>query len=107
MVLFDMPDCFAEPPMCASGQVQATNPQRYQGLDKLDMYLCTQGVTGSAIMYQCAPEYYSYTNLFNPFPCVEVLFAQAFLDDSSYYTGFAPFIPFEDVDICGLSYGAT
>merc|ERR1711907_549490 len=58
-------------------------------------------------------EYYSYTNMFNPVPCLEVLLAQVylydkFLGDAAYPAdSLPPFIPFEDYDLCAASYTAT
>merc|ERR1719502_2416088 len=101
MVLFDMPGCTSAFPMCDTGvKSQETGAP-------ISMYLCDQGVQASAKFLMCAPEYYSYTNMMNPFPCVETILAQSYLYDPSSYAGWAPFIPFENVVQCTTSYAAT
>merc|ERR1712167_280559 len=73
----------------------------------IERYLCSQGTQMSGKFFMCAPEYYSYTNMMNPFPCIETIFAAMYLFDSSSYAGWAPFIPFENVEQCTTSYTAT
>merc|ERR1712118_101838 len=70
-----------------------------------------EGVQASGLVMMCAPEYYSYTNILNPIPCIEVLFAQTYLYDQAnggwWGQAAAPFIPFEDLEECTTSYFAT
>merc|ERR1719375_306640 len=107
MVLFDMPGCKSVFPQCSDGLVASTSPYPIGAGNKLEGYLCDMGVQASAKMFMCAPEYYSYTNMMNPFPCVETILAQTYLYDSTSYAGWAPFIPFENVVECTTSYVAT
>jgi hypothetical protein len=109
MLLFDMPGCRgAQWPACSRDMASSSHPMVQRGM--MEEYLCESDVRASGIMFQCAPEYYSYTNMMNPFPCVEVIFAQAFLYDQqhdAWFSYFSPFIPFEDLEECATSYTAT
>lgn len=103
MVLFDMPGCKGKfkIPECAQPTASPMTGNRIDG------YLCDMGVVASGKFFMCAPEYYSYTNIFNPFPCFETILAQTYLYDPTSYAGWAPFIPFENVEECTTSYVAT
>jgi hypothetical protein len=121
MLLYDMSGCNSGTPACANGMVESTGHPGllheagpYAGQpEALPHYLCESGVQPSGKMFQCNSEYYSYTNMFNPVPCVEVLIAQMYLYDKhmgdAHYPGDAlsPFIPHEDFDYCSSSYTAT
>jgi hypothetical protein len=106
MLLFDMPGCKDAFPDCASRLARSTSRAPMGG--DVDSYLCdAHDVAASGKFFMCAPEYYSYTNMMNPFPCVETIMAQTYLVDSSSFAGWAPFIPFENVVECTTSYAAT
>jgi hypothetical protein len=106
MLLFDMPGCKSAFPDCASRLARSTSRAPMGG--DVDSYLCdAHDVAASGKFFMCAPEYYSYTNMMNPFPCVETIMAQTYLVDSSSFAGWAPFIPFENVVECTTSYAAT
>merc|ERR1711988_954058 len=115
LLLFDLEECAGRSPRCSMGTVESTG-MVYEGVgtpEALPDFLCSSGVMPSAKMFQCNPEYYSYTNMFNPVPCLEVLLAQVylydkFLGDASYPAdSLPPFLPFEDYDLCAASYTAT
>jgi hypothetical protein len=108
MLLWDMPGCEGDIPSCAVGKAAMTGDGRtFGGIRWLESYLCMDKIQPNGKMFQCAPEYYSYTTMFNPMACVEVYFAQIFMYDSTHYTGLAPFLPFDDAELCATSYAAT
>jgi len=122
LLIYDMPGCEAEAPACSAGTIMSTGepeallggPGPYMGRPgALPYYLCESGVQSSGTMFSCNAEYYSYTNMFNPAPCLEVVIAQLYLYDKylgdAHYPADAlsPFIPFEDYDYCATSYTAT
>merc|ERR1719443_2701886 len=107
MLLFDMPKCKTGFPACARGLAEGTNRHWSMSQKPIEDYLCSEGVAPAAKFFMCAPEYYSYTNMMNPFPCAETILAQTYLYDPSSYAGWAPFIPFENVVECTTSYAAS
>merc|ERR550514_348037 len=68
LLLFDMPGCkMPSVPECSFGTI----PERQA--EGIASHVCSKGVTASGKLFMCAPEYYTYTHLANPFPCVEVM----------------------------------
>merc|ERR1712054_339001 len=102
LLLYDMPGCGIGIPECAFDTIGTEDEE---GILK---HLCAKGVSASGKLFMCAPEQYSYTHLSNPFPCAEVLVAASYLTlNIPTPKDLPPFMPWEDLDSCVVSYTAS